>query len=121
MPYKDLNKGREHHAKYMREVWYPQNKVKHIGYIHNLKKKIYDYISTYKKNNQCLDCGFSGSIFPEVLEFDHLTDKKFEVSTFFKYTTNLDRVKNEIAKCELICANCHRIRTAKRRKENMSG
>ena len=40
MPYKDSAKRKEHHKKYMREVWYPLNRSKHIKYVDNLKKKI---------------------------------------------------------------------------------
>ena len=115
MPYKDPEKGREKHRNYMREVWYPQNRKKHIGYVTNLKRTISEFISEYKKEKNCVDCGFKGSICPQVLEFDHLGDKKFEISMFTKHTLSLDRVKKEIEKCDLVCANCHRIRTVGRR------
>jgi len=117
MPYKDLSKKREQHRKYMREVWYPKNKKKHIGYIDNIKKKIVGYIIDYKKNSKCLDCGFNGAQYPEVLDFDHINDnKEFNISEFRHYTSGFNKVKNEISKCEIVCANCHRIRTAKRKR-----
>ncbi|MEI6316201.1 MAG: hypothetical protein WCO65_00535 [bacterium] len=116
MPYKDIVKRREHHKNYMREVWYPQNKDKHIKYVTNLKRSISNFILIYKNDKQCLDCGFKGSICPQVLEFDHLRNKKFEIAMFTKHTLSLDKVKKEIEKCDLVCANCHRIRTFKRRK-----
>ena len=113
MPYKDLNKKRENHKKYMKEVWYPKNKKKHIGYITNIKKKIGKYVLDYKKVSKCLDCGFMGDIYPEVLDFDHVNGgKEFNISEFRKYTSGFNKVKTEISKCEIVCANCHRIRTA---------
>lgn len=43
------------------------------------------------------------------MDFDHLGDKKFAVGSSISYT--LDAVREEIAKCEVVCANCHRERT----------
>lgn len=119
MPYKDKNKKREHHKKYMREVWYPKNRKKHIKYVSNVKKKIFNFILNCKKNGKCSDCGLSGNNYPEVLEFDHINkDKEFNISEFNFLTSSINKVKKEINKCELVCANCHRIRTAKRKKGN---
>ncbi len=101
----------------MREVWYPKNRSKHIGYVKNLKEKLASFIEDYKKTRVCMDCGFKGSKCPQVLEFDHLRDKKFEISLHKRYILSLDRLKEEIEKCELVCANCHRIRTVQRLKK----
>ncbi len=119
MPYKDKNKRRENHKKYMKEVWYPLNKSKHIKYVSNIKDKISKFILEFKKNGVCLDCGFIGRDFPEVLEFDHLRSKNFNISEYRYFTSGINKVKEEIDKCELVCANCHRVRTVKRRL-NMS-
>ena len=116
MPYKDPVKRREHHKKYMKEVWYPLNRKKHLSYIYNIKKRTRKCILEFKKKGNCADCGLSGKIFPEVLEFDHLGDKKFNISEYHYFTSGINKVKEEIGKCDLVCANCHRIRTAKRKK-----
>ena len=117
MPYVDKIKKRENHKKYMREVWYPRNKKKHIGYINNIKNKIIDYVLDYKKRSKCLDCGLKGFQHPEVLDFDHINDdKEFNISEFRRHTSGFNKVKKEISKCEIVCANCHRIRTANRKK-----
>ncbi len=60
--------------------------------------------------NSCKDCGTSDW---RVLEFDHVRDKKKSVSTLVR-TTTWPRVLEEIAKCEIVCCNCHRIRTMER-------
>ena len=119
MPYNDQNKKKENHRKYMREVWYPLNRVKHIGYISNIKKRIRGFVLEFKKKGSCADCGLKGKEYPEVLDFDHLRDKKFNISAFKRSTSGFLKVKEEMSKCELVCANCHRIRTVKR-KLNMS-
>ena len=69
------------------------------------------------KSKPCTDCG--NSFPPCVMEFDHLDPKKKtnNVATLMRHTISLDRLKEEIAKCELVCANCHRIRTWITRKQ----
>ena len=64
------------------------------------------------KDAPCLDCGIKYP--PYVMDFDHVSgDKKFRVSQVMR-AASLDDMKNEMSKCELVCANCHRIRTARR-------
>lgn len=118
MPYKDPIDKKDNHKKYMREVWYPKNKKKHIGYQSNLKKKIFEFVKDFKRKSKCFDCNFLGKIYPEVLDFDHVKGvKKFELSSFHNHTNSMKRVREEINKCEIVCANCHRIRTLLRRKK----
>ena len=123
MPYKDRQKRKEYHSKYMRETWYPKNKIIHIARVQNIKRRTMDYIISIKKLGRCADCGFSGRNFPSVLDFHHLKDKKFNVASFSRFVVSLETVKKEIRKCELICANCHRIRTVKeiRRRRSSVG
>lgn len=67
------------------------------------------------KNRDCADCG---GRFPScVMDFDHVRgEKKFKISEAVQraYGLSFDRLRAEIAKCDLVCANCHRIRTASR-------
>lgn len=65
---------------------------------------------TYFHNHPCVDCGETD---PIVLEFDHLQDKKFAISAGIR-NRNWADVLDEIAKCEVVCANCHRRRTIMR-------
>ena len=52
-----------------------------------------------------------------MLDFDHINDdKKFNISEYRRHTSGFNKVKEEISKCEIVCANCHRIRTAKRKE-----
>ncbi len=58
----------------------------------------------------CLDCGESD---PVVLEFDHVRPPKIcAVSRMVSNGSTWADIAAEIAKCELVCVNCHRIRTA---------
>lgn len=68
-------------------------------------------IDQIKQAAGCTDCGYSSH--PAALEFDHVNgDKSSNVSRLIGSTW--DRIEAEIAKCEVVCANCHRIRTVER-------
>jgi len=73
---------------------------------HGLRKKLIDYLN----QNPCIECGETDHI---VLEFDHLRDKSFNVSDGVKRGYAWDTIKKEINKCQVLCANCHRRKTAK--------
>ena len=64
------------------------------------------------KRGGCVDCGYNAH--PAALEFDHLpgADKKFELA--LGHSRGVDAIRLELAKCECVCANCHRVRTTKR-------
>lgn len=68
------------------------------------------------KCNPCSDCGVQYS--PWVMQFDHREPSK---KTFAVSQINLGytRLKNEIAKCDLVCANCHAERTHKQRLKGL--
>ncbi len=68
------------------------------------------YMMGYLREHPCVDCGETD---PVVLEFDHLRDKKFCIGQGF-WDRGWQSVLDEIAKCEVVCANCHRRRTARR-------
>lgn len=57
----------------------------------------------------CVDCGEKDIV---ALQFDHLRDKKFNVSTMIANGSSWKRIEAEIAKCVVRCANCHRLKTA---------
>ncbi len=67
------------------------------------------------KNRPCLDCG---KIYPPwVMDFDHRDgDQKLHSISWMalRNTSNFEKIKLEIAKCDLVCANCHRQRTHNR-------
>jgi hypothetical protein len=80
------------------------------------QREVLAYIQQIKLDRGCADCGYD--VNPVALDFDHLpgTEKKYRIATM---AAGLSRAKidAEIAKCEVVCANCHRIRTHERRKE----
>lgn len=68
----------------------------------------------YKASTPCFDCG---KVYPHyVMDFDHLRDKKFDISKLASRNVSFETIKSEIEKCDLVCSNCHRIRTYGLRK-----
>lgn len=100
-------------AEYHREH-YRANKQRYIEAAARRKKaqleERYVFLMDYFREHPCADCGETD---PVVLEFDHLRDKKFGIATGIR-NRNWQDVLDEIAKCDVVCANCHRRRTAKR-------
>lgn len=74
-----------------------------------IRHTIKDYIYTVKQNSPCADCGENYPYW--MMDFDHLQDKAFTVSDWRSHSASLERIKEEIAKCDIVCANCHRNRT----------
>lgn len=68
------------------------------------------YLREFFSTHPCLDCGETDWV---VLEFDHLSDKLFAISREVR-DRNWESVLREMAKCDVVCANCHRRRTARR-------
>jgi transposase-like protein len=60
------------------------------------------------KNHPCADCGKSYP--PYCMEFDHVRGKKIASVAILKYCS-MARILKEITKCDIVCANCHRVRT----------
>lgn len=61
------------------------------------------------KNKPCLDCGTNLPAY--AMDYDHRdrSNKLFGIASY--KTRSLIAIKKEIAKCDLVCANCHRVRT----------
>jgi hypothetical protein len=62
------------------------------------------------KSVACADCGVRYPYY--VMDFDHLDNKEFNLGRYAG--KSIPKIKEEIAKCEVVCSNCHRIRTYNR-------
>ena len=73
-------------------------------------------VAAYKVAQGCVDCGYVEH--SAALEFDHLPgeDKLFNIGEKVG-SYKPETIWAEIGKCEVVCANCHAVRTAKRRQE----
>jgi 5-methylcytosine-specific restriction endonuclease McrA len=75
------------------------------------RKLIRKYLQSIKEAFNCADCK---RYFPYyVMDFDHVKGKSFQIS--HRTLNSFDALHKEIAKCEIVCSNCHRIRTHRER------
>jgi hypothetical protein len=68
------------------------------------------YIIEYLQTHPCVDCHETDLL---VLQFDHVEDKKINVSRAAHLGFSKKKLFEEIKKCEVRCANCHMRKTAK--------
>lgn len=87
--------------------YYQKNKEKYIARSKKQKEIISEYIRQ-QKNSPCEDCNVEYPSY--VMDFDHRENKKFDVSAG-RSCSSLKKIKEEIEKCDLVCSNCHRVRT----------
>jgi len=72
-----------------------------------------EFVNRVKRIFGCFDCGNKN---PVILEFDHVTGvKRANISDMVSSYYCLKTIKEEIRKCEIRCANCHRKKTHERR------
>jgi hypothetical protein len=72
-----------------------------------LIEKHYRWISEYKQNCGCSRCGITD---PRVLDFHHRDEKTKSFSIgLVRREVGSEKLKKEIKKCIVVCANCHRI------------
>jgi hypothetical protein len=99
-----------------RREYYLKNKSRIIsdvlGRNEGIKNRNKKFIWDYLENNPCVDCGENN---PIVLEFDHRdgVEKTNCVSIMSANKVSINNLIKEINKCDVRCANCHKIRTAK--------
>jgi len=78
-----------------------------------VRRTLSETIRKIKEETPCADCGKNYPYY--VMDFDHLEDKSFGISDAInRRRKSLKAVLEEIAKCEVVCANCHRGRTHSR-------
>lgn len=71
-------------------------------------------LDTLKLRAGCTDCGYNAH--PQALHFDHIPgrgEKLFNIGAYVH--CSWEKIEAEIAKCEVVCANCHAVRTHTRR------
>jgi hypothetical protein len=117
MPYKDPASRKSYQREYNKKH-YERHKdyYKKKARAHNIytRKRNKDFVNRYKSFCKCVDCGESN---PIVLEFDHVDkNKTANIADMVHQSYSISSIKEEIRKCEVVCCNCHRIRTHKRRQ-----
>ena len=106
MAYKDPLDER---ARAARRKHYDNNKQQYFDRREALRNELREVVKQVK-SVPCMDCGYSYPSY--VMDLDHRdpTDKIKEVGKFI-IAGNRKGLLLEIAKCDVVCANCHRERT----------
>lgn len=109
MPYKDKEKQLAAQRKY-----YLENKEKVLARNSNKLSKWRKHIQEVKDTTPCTDCGIQYPSY--VMDFDHVRGTKIgNISSGLATFSSFENLLEEIAKCEIVCANCHRHRTFMRK------
>lgn len=101
--------------KLTQDRWYRKHKTEHQIRAkrrrYNHRDSLVSRLLGYFRTHYCVDCGETD---PLVLEFDHVRgQKKFAIQDMVNRGYRWDTIMQEISKCEVRCANCHRRKTAK--------
>jgi len=107
---------------YYKEIWRsPEQHAKEMQRKRDSKKIKYDLISEHINNIKiekgCGHCGYDEN--PIALDFHHLDKllKEKNVSSYWRTSwAQFKQIEDEIKKCEVLCANCHRIEEQRLRK-----
>jgi hypothetical protein len=111
MPYKDKNSEAAIASNRRNSLnYYYKNKEKQLARNKTKKQSLADFRSAYKEERGCMDCG--GKFPAYVLDLDHRDPsiKSFTPSKLHSQSS-WTKMNEELAKCDVVCANCHRIRT----------
>lgn len=111
MAYADKNKGRAYQRR-----WYHANKEKRRGTRERNKQRIRTWFDALKLTLRCGQCGESH---PACLAFHHRDGrtKLVTVAGAVGRQWSLVRIKREIAKCDVLCMNCHLLTHADERRQ----
>jgi hypothetical protein len=110
MPYKDKSKYKtEAYREYMRNYqrsWHQRNKARRIAKVYERKERIWEFYNQLKATLECAQCGENH---PATLQFHHRDPQKkdFNLSEAVREGYSIERIKKEVAKCIVLCANCH--------------
>lgn len=115
---KKNNKQFHAHCKTCQKEVNQKHYIKHTNKIKQKANQSYierrDFINSLKTNRACVDCGIVYK--PWQMDFDHL-DSQNKIAGLAQMRSSRyskEAILEEISKCELVCANCHRDRTYKR-------
>jgi len=97
---------------------YEANKSQYFQRNQRTRKRAKAKLMEQKADTPCTDCG--QKFHPYIMEFDHL-DPSTKISAIGRMNAASGRTfTEELAKCELVCANCHKLRTFRRNLKNPS-
>jgi hypothetical protein len=106
MPWKDIEKQRAAIRRH-----YYANREMYIQKAQRRRREIKTWLNELKQASPCSDCKINYPYF--VMDFDQVGEKEMEINKLIN-AGSYKRLEKAIANCELVCANCHRLRTHQR-------
>lgn len=88
---------------------YEADKASYKGRAKERRRETREFIRSLKHNKKCVDCKKPHPYWR--MDFDHLDGKVSKLSSPEVGQWSMERILAEVAKCELVCSNCHRDRT----------
>ena len=105
--YKKEQEEKKQRAKEVNKIWNTTNNVKAAEYRRKTRIKTRGWFDDYKKTLKCEVCGYDKC--SEALDFHHkdLNEKEFNIGQALNLRGR-EKILEEIKKCKILCANCHR-------------
>jgi hypothetical protein len=99
-------------------AWHQANRDRRMPLIRDRKRKhkseMLAWIRELKEGSPCVDCHRHYPYY--VMQYDHISDnKEVNIANVASRAWSKERIRSEIDKCDLVCANCHAERTHQRR------
>jgi 5-methylcytosine-specific restriction endonuclease McrA len=117
MPYKDTTSPAAIDSlRAARRKHYHANKDAYIARAREAKRRTREMVRQLK-SGPCVDCGIAYPYY--VMQFDHVSDDKLHNISRLMTSGSNRKLLAEIAKCELVCSNCHAVRTHVRGSEQI--
>lgn len=103
-------------ARASRNAWRARNGDRVRDYVRKRKDQVDAFLHKIKLRRGCKDCGYKKH--HAALDFDHVRgQKRFAISAARDRHASIEDIHAEIKKCDVRCANCHRIQTFDRRRK----
>ena len=110
-----LRDGLQYWCRECFRAYFKARGARHVAQVNQAKRKriaaLRRYISEHFRRHPCTDCGEADG---RVLEFDHVRGKARDIAEMCAEGVPLTALQAEIERCEVVCVNCHRRRTASR-------
>ena len=109
MPYLDKEKN-----KLCKKKYYQDNRQKSLERSKQSRDRRKAYVNKIKESKPCSDCN---KYYPYyVMQFDHIPERGAKIGSINNLirTAGMQKLLGEIEKCEVVCGNCHSIRTHSR-------
>jgi hypothetical protein len=84
---------------------YAKNRDRYKKMVKDSKRRKLEWFEQYRKDKCCSKCTEKRWY---VLDFHHVNEKVDGISSMVNNNVGIDRIIKEIAKCNILCSNCHR-------------